>query len=197
VNSRPQLDLIMPTKLEIARYWGSIDASFCEDTEELSCFACGYFYSGRYDKTPEKIPLQKAHIIPDSCGGKNEVSNLVLLCPMCHREAPMINDRDSFLKWIKARPHFYLQRQNSLLVELNNYGIELSKFADITCADFSLFLQNLRHETSLHADFEGLGGGRIPMSTMAALLAKYQHLLPIKGCLKNNSMANDLQQNLW
>lgn len=55
------------------------------------CWRCGY-----------QTRLQRCHIIPDSCGGSNEPSNLVLLCGRCHREAPNVQDRRFMWIWMRA-----------------------------------------------------------------------------------------------
>ncbi len=55
------------------------------------CWRCGY-----------KSVLHRCHIIPDSMGGPDEPSNLVLLCNRCHREAPNVNDPRFMWIWIRA-----------------------------------------------------------------------------------------------
>ena len=50
----------------------------------------------------KKFKLQKCHIIPDSLGGLDDPSNLVLLCNRCHREAPNVKDEEIIWKWLKA-----------------------------------------------------------------------------------------------
>lgn len=46
--------------------------------------------------------LHRAHIVPDALGGKDTPSNLVLLCPRCHAEAPNVDDSEIMWDWIKA-----------------------------------------------------------------------------------------------
>ena len=46
--------------------------------------------------------LQRAHIIPDSLGGKDTPDNIVLLCDRCHKEAPNVTDPEIMWDWIKA-----------------------------------------------------------------------------------------------
>lgn len=55
------------------------------------CWRCGY----------EK-DLERCHIIPDSLGGKDEPSNLVLLCKRCHAEGPNVTDPEIMWDWIRA-----------------------------------------------------------------------------------------------
>lgn len=44
--------------------------------------------------------LQRCHIIPDSLGGKDEPSNLVLLCRRCHADGPNVSDPQIMWDWI-------------------------------------------------------------------------------------------------
>ena len=55
-----------------------------------------------------KRRLQRCHIIPDSLGGKDEPSNMVLLCETCHSEGPNVDDPEVMWDWISAyRVPFY------------------------------------------------------------------------------------------
>ena len=88
-------DKILVSKEEIVKYWFSkIDEiDFSVDAYEANerCWRCGY-----------KTNLEKCHIIPASLGGKNEVSNLVLLCNRCHIENPNVADSEIMWDWLKA-----------------------------------------------------------------------------------------------
>lgn len=46
--------------------------------------------------------LERCHIVPDSLGGKDEPSNLVLLCKRCHAEGPNVTDPEIMWDWIRA-----------------------------------------------------------------------------------------------
>lgn len=46
--------------------------------------------------------LQRCHIIPHSRGGKDEPSNLVLLCKRCHAEGQNVTDSEIMWDWIKS-----------------------------------------------------------------------------------------------
>ena len=46
--------------------------------------------------------LQRCHIIPDSLGGKDDPSNIVLLCKRCHIDGPNVTDPEIMWDWIKA-----------------------------------------------------------------------------------------------
>ena len=86
---------IKTTKKEIADYWTSrqeelgLSVDWAEAKER--CWRCGY-----------KKTLERCHIIPDSLGGKDTPSNLVLLCKRCHIEAPNVEDKNFMWDWIRA-----------------------------------------------------------------------------------------------
>lgn len=86
---------IKTTKKEIVDYWSSIqdECGLSVDWAEAEerCWRCGY-----------KKKLQRCHIIPDSLGGKDEPSNLVLLCERCHIDAPNIESKTFMWDWIRA-----------------------------------------------------------------------------------------------
>ena len=100
-----------PSRKAIAEYWldTTMPTSYSEfsdfqrklaqqDCGEPSCWACGY-YKPNADAGHIKHPspyscwdnakwLEKCHIVPHMLGGSNDVSNFVLLCSRCHKEAP-------------------------------------------------------------------------------------------------------------
>lgn len=86
---------IKTTKKQIVDYWSRIqdECGLSVDWAEAHerCWRCGY-----------KKKLQKCHIIPDSLGGKDEPSNLVLLCSRCHIDAPNVESKTFMWDWIKA-----------------------------------------------------------------------------------------------
>ncbi|RKS09727.1 hypothetical protein DFP74_5469 [Nocardiopsis sp. Huas11] len=45
-------------------------------------------------------PVERAHAVPESLGGSNDVRNFALLCTYHHREAPDIADAEAFWRWI-------------------------------------------------------------------------------------------------
>jgi len=90
------------------------------DIECPECFACSNPFGFRYDGKSIKVwnsatALHIAHIIPHSQGGKEEPSNLVLLCSECHRENPDSINEKFFWKWISSRPNWKDLRLKSLL----------------------------------------------------------------------------------
>ncbi len=55
------------------------------------CWRCG-----------EARPLERAHIVPHAIGGPDEPSNFVLLCRLCHLEAPDVDDPAILWLWISS-----------------------------------------------------------------------------------------------
>ena len=58
---------------------------------ETHCWRCGC----------EKN-LERCHIVPDSLGGEDAPSNIVLLCKRCHADGPNVSDPEIMWDWIKA-----------------------------------------------------------------------------------------------
>lgn len=86
---------IKTTIKEAADYWSrridecGLSVDWSEATTH--CWRCGC-----------KKNLQRCHIIPYALGGKDEPSNIVLLCSRCHSEGPNVNDPEIMWDWIRA-----------------------------------------------------------------------------------------------
>ena|SRR5258708_1429162 len=80
---------------EIVDYWSGRESEcgLGVDWAEAHqrCWRCGY-----------KSVLHRCHIVPDSLGGPNATSNLVLLCVRCHREAPNVADARFMWIWMRS-----------------------------------------------------------------------------------------------
>ena len=80
---------------EIVHYWAAIEdeCGLGVDWSEAHerCWRCG-----------NKSNLQRCHIVPDSLGGLDHPSNLVLLCGRCHREAPNHTNPKYMWVWLRA-----------------------------------------------------------------------------------------------
>ena len=105
-----------PKCSEIARYWWDKDKteevpwnSCIIDWGEPCCFACGEWSWTRNEKNLGKVEawdssnLDRAHIIPDSLGGSIEVSNFLLLCKDCHKQAPNTKSPELMFAWVKNK----------------------------------------------------------------------------------------------
>lgn len=86
---------IKTTSKQIVEYWSEkvsdweLTVKWCN--AHKCCWRCG-----------RETSLQRAHIVPDSLGGKDEPSNFVLLCEKCHSEAPNVVDPEIMWDWLKA-----------------------------------------------------------------------------------------------
>ncbi|MEU7016458.1 HNH endonuclease [Streptomyces sp. NPDC046385] len=47
-----------------------------------------------------QTPVERAHVVPESLGGSNDVRNFALLCRQHHREAPDVADAEAFWSWV-------------------------------------------------------------------------------------------------
>jgi hypothetical protein len=47
-----------------------------------------------------QTPVERAHVVPQSLGGSNDMRNFALLCPRHHREAPDVADAEAFWSWV-------------------------------------------------------------------------------------------------
>lgn len=86
---------IKTTIKEAVDYWKkyqdecglSVDWAEAED----HCWRCGC-----------ERHLQRCHIIPRALGGKDEPSNIVLLCKRCHADGPNVTDPEVMWDWIRS-----------------------------------------------------------------------------------------------
>lgn len=95
-----------------------------EDAGEPECWACGQsfpgvFYTREYQALLEagdldsiakiwdlrNVKLEKCHIVPFARGGADGPSNMFLLCPYCHAEAPDVTDPRGFFRWVYKQKH--------------------------------------------------------------------------------------------
>jgi len=89
------------------------------DWGEPSCWACGKPIVSKKEQSLQENSdyeqlwndthgkLEKCHIVPAAMGGKDEPSNLFLLCPNCHAMSPDTTNPSSFFRWV------YNKRQHS------------------------------------------------------------------------------------
>lgn len=100
----------MPPVKAIATYW---EEHATEQQLDL-CFERGPFCFGcnwlpPFDDTHAKgwdrasAWLDRAHLIDRVSGGPDDVTNLVLLCHLCHIDMPPHKDREEALNWVALR----------------------------------------------------------------------------------------------
>lgn len=80
---------------QIVEHWSQriLDGKItvCIDEAYTCCWRCG-----------SERKLQRCHIVPASRGGKDDPSNLVLLCEDCHKEGPNVDDPKIMWDWLMA-----------------------------------------------------------------------------------------------
>jgi hypothetical protein len=184
VNPKHGTDL--PSKSEIFNHWK--DAfPFVVDWGEPSCWACGWYWNGRYDvkdskagmdkiyEAWERTPLQRCHIVPRSLGGSADPSNLFLMCTECHDLAPNTISREIFLRWAKNQN--YRARENDKLEqELESFGLAIEAVADLRKAVEGVEFDLWMHEnTGLHFPQSGYGKAfsRMTLATFLGALLAY------------------------
>lgn len=123
---------------EIAKYWSSPQGRArwpgnraVGDSAEPARFACGYFAKAWDTSGPGILAwndarggLERAHLIADSQGGEDSPANLILLCPDCHRDAPMTNNEHDMFTWCERREYFMARRARRLAEELQALGVD-------------------------------------------------------------------------
>ena len=91
----PNRKNIKTTREQIVAYWADhvseagLSIDFSEAQER--CWRCGCQRS-----------LERCHIVPDSLGGVDTASNLVLLCKRCHLDNPNTADPEIMWDWLHA-----------------------------------------------------------------------------------------------
>ena len=109
----------MPTKAQIADYWKDKTLPngypVIVDWYEPSCWACHDYQcpeeegelieQGAFNTlwNHPTYNLERCHIHPKALGGSNDVSNLFLMCPTCHKDSPDTTNRELFFEWVSKR----------------------------------------------------------------------------------------------
>ena len=135
--ARLQYNDDLPLKSEIFEYWKDQlpQLGILIDWGEPSCWACGFHYGAKYDvkrsdaswqeiwRGWDKIPLQRCHIVARSLGGKDEISNLFLMCRECHDRAPNTTISAIFFEWVRAQS--WNSRESAKVLDaLRAFGID-------------------------------------------------------------------------
>jgi HNH endonuclease len=101
-------DPIRTTAMSISSYWSGqrCESEMGCDWEESCkrCWRCG-----------GERPLQRCHIVSASSGGPDEPWNYVLLCSICHAEAPAVEEPGEIWTWITSTSRYFDNGHHSLL----------------------------------------------------------------------------------
>ena len=142
----------LPSYKDIIDYWMPVINKSSEytassiDWGEPTCWACGEFWNGKYDTkevidldTPDGMkkvyslwknsPLERCHIVPDSCGGSPDPSNIFLLCLECHALSPDTTNRELFFKWCKSQS-WYKRLEFTVAETFRSFGFDIYNQSD-------------------------------------------------------------------
>ncbi len=156
---------------EIIEYWetrvyeGNLSVDFAEAHER--CWRCGC-----------KCTLHRCHIIPHSLGGKDDPSNMVLLCNRCHREAPNIDDAEFFWDWLIAQETscygtYWFRRASAEYEEIFNESlVDILMAYDLADANLIIDLHNYLNTKHPNVAIH-FGEGKLNPSTLAGLIKQF------------------------
>ena len=107
----------MPTYNAIAEYWSERGIFHRLDLDYPGCFACG---ARRQDEAGwNQVRLERCHLIAEAQGGTRDVSNLVILCKRCHREAPVVGvSPQPMIDWINRQEYYGVRMLRRIDAEL-------------------------------------------------------------------------------
>lgn len=159
----------LPSRYSIAQRWFP---EFVEDLSSPACFACNWagVKVGEY-KSPvvawNSLRLERCHIVAASIGGSSDLSNLVLLCSRCHREAPMTANRTLMLQWMRTRESYIDWFSRTLVRSMLDFKIsdhELRAVGDITPSDLSVKRCTLKMDKHPSSTDSGLITGLVAVA---------------------------------
>lgn len=172
-----------PSRYEIALYWQGRGKYVMIDFGEPSCWACSYYEPEWECEEGEslrsmwnRIGLERAHLVPASLGGQSSPSNMVLLCPLCHKDAPDHADPQYMIRWIESREDYFGWAFRSLATAINELG-------GISKEDAALIIGHPRMDEAFKTAYERatwhFGAGRFTpcWSTRAAVAIEAISLL--------------------
>lgn len=135
-------------------YEGDIGCDWNE--ADVRCWRCGYLRS-----------CQRCHIVPQSLGGTDDVSNIIPLCADCHDEMPNVSDPTEIWRWIKA-DHGVLHDTYWTIRAAREAGLTAKQFATLDASKLdSLFAEHCSHHFGqLH------GRARLNTATLAWVMRR-------------------------
>lgn len=185
----PKVRKSLPTIVSIARYWSGKD-TFDLNWDTPICFACRWFglANGRRETTEAEWSasgLQRCHLVAHAEGGSSDVTNLVLLCTRCHREAPIVGVSPSpMIEWINRRENYYSWLMRRITEEC--HAISPTLLED--CAAIGLNGDDFQAAFEGAANFLKLGyhpGGDLTSTAAQVLNVMVQFQGQLKLVLKN------------
>jgi HNH endonuclease len=193
--ARPQFVDGLPPKSQIFEYWKDrlFECGLFVDWGDPACWVCRFHYSTRRNRKRcdaswqqilqgwDLIPLQRCHIVPRPLGGRDDVSNLFLMCRECHDRMPNTCIADIFFEW--ARMQSFDARETAKWQDaLTSFGIGDASLRDfervITSEEFSEWIQgkfNLHWPQSNYAPISS----RLTPATLVGLAVHYHRTNPL------------------
>ena len=101
----------MPSVATVVKYWREHPQPWIKGVvigwNIPFCFACGWIppvkiHEGFKWKGASRF-LERAHLQDHCVRGNDKPSNIVLLCPLCHRAMPRFQSRKEALHWVSER----------------------------------------------------------------------------------------------
>lgn len=116
-----------PSKRKIWQYWinNGIQRGLDDSRYENACNFNVCVCCARNSST-----LERAHIIPHSLGGSNDVSNFILLCGKCHRESPDVADEHALIEWVNEQPSEMESLLKLIQQEMSRYNLKIKIATD-------------------------------------------------------------------
>ena len=190
--ARSQFEDGLLPKSQIFDYWKDRlpQLGIFIDWGEPSCWACSFHYGTRYDikrsdanwreiwRGWDKIHLQRCHIVARSLGGKDEVSNLFLMCRECHDRVPNTVIPAIFFEWARAQD--WDSRESAKISDaLRAFGLD-----ELRCEDLEILLESehfrswMRGKFGLHRPQSNYApvSSRLTPATIVGLAAHFQRM---------------------
>lgn len=184
----PYIDTLTP-KREILDYWKDRlwDVGVFCDWGEPSCWGCGFHYGARYDikwsnaswdeiyALWDRVPLQRCHLKPRSLGGRDEPSNLFLMCRECHDLAPNSPYPDVFFRWVRGQSA--AKRDTARMDEaLRSFGVERTDTAFLKLISSAQFRDWMTGRAGIHRPQSNYGyvAARLTPATIVGLAVHYR-----------------------
>jgi hypothetical protein len=109
-----------------------------------------------------RIPLQRCHVVGRSLGGRDDVSNLFLLCRECHDRMPNTNLPEIFYEW--ARAQNWSRREDAKILD----AMEAFRVEEVILPD----LEQVLDSEDYKAWSEGRRGLHRPQSNYASISSR-------------------------
>ena len=160
---------------DVVDYWSAREDDYglgatWADADKL-CWRCG-----------RRAKLQQCHIVPKSRGGACEPSNLVLLCRLCHREAPSVSDPRYMWIWLRATSDAFFEvfrfrrAMDQYVTIFGRAPFEGVDVAAVPVEEMESLLRQILRGTVVH-----FGEGHLNPVTVACVIHQVEQVLQAKA----------------